>query len=67
MTTFKKWLLQEDRDIFGFEKTRKKVDQETLDDGPIMRINAEVVIETMMREKINGEDPFSAYADQIQW
>lgn len=67
MLTFKKWLLKEDADIFGFEKTRKKVNAESLDDNPILPINCEVVIETMMREKINGEAPFSAYADQIQW
>lgn len=67
MATFKEWLVSEWSDIFGFEKPPRKESTEKDYDGPIMPIKAEMLIETMMKENLRGQEPFSAYADQIQW
>lgn len=68
MRTFTEWLLSEKADIFGFEKPRgQKQSEEDSYDGPIIPIKPEILIETMMKETLRGQEPFSEYADQIQW
>ncbi len=67
MGTFKEWLINEKSDIFGFEKPRGKQTPEDSYDGPIIPIKPEILIETMMKETLRGQEPFSAFADQIQW
>lgn len=60
--------MNEGKDIFGFEKSdspSKAPDEEY--DGPIIPLKAEFLIEDMLGNAINGIEPFSAYADQIQW
>lgn len=67
METFRQWLLNEKADIFGFERPIAQKTPEDPYDGPIIPMKPEVLIETMMKETIRGQEPFSAYADQIQW
>jgi hypothetical protein len=67
MKTFKKWMdLKEGRDIFGFEKERV-VPARIVDESPIIPINPEVLIETMLLNEIGGRKAFSDYPDQVQW
>jgi hypothetical protein len=67
MKTFKEWVISEGKDIFGFEKDRGPIQKEVEDERPIIPINAEFLVEEMMKNEVNGLSPFSAYADQIQW
>lgn len=68
MKTFRQWLINEKADIFGFDKSKEpKGSDDKSYDGPIIPIKPEVLIETMMKETIRGQEPFSEYADQIQW
>lgn len=64
MDTFRQWL--EGRDIFGFEGNRDEKPIEVRED-PIVAINSEVIIETMLGTNIEGRKAFSDYPDQIQW
>lgn len=68
MKTFRQWILSEGKDIFGFAKNQVDKEQNKEEyDGPIIPIKADFLIEYMMRNKINGIEPFSDYPDQIQW
>lgn len=68
MKTFKNWVVSEGLDIFGFEsRSKQNVQKADAYDGPITPIDAEILIETMMKETLHGQQPFSKYADQIQW
>ncbi|NBT57970.1 hypothetical protein EBT16_04215 [bacterium] len=64
MDTFRQWL--ESRDIFGFEGKRDERPRE-VDEDPIVPMNAEVIIETMLGTDIEGRKAFSDYPDQVQW
>jgi hypothetical protein len=64
MDTFRQWL--ESGDIFGFEGKRDEKPREVNED-PIVPMNAEVIIETMLDTDIEGRKAFSDYPDQIQW
>lgn len=64
MDTFRQWL--ESRDIFGFEGKREEKPRE-VDEDPIVPMNAEVIIETMLGTDIEGRKAFSDYPDQVQW
>lgn len=64
MKTFKQWLLNED--IFGFEKRRPK-ENVVLDQSPILPINTQIIIETLIESEVSGKEAFSDYPDQIQW
>jgi len=59
-------MVNEGRDIFGFEREPKEKPK-SQDESPIIRIDSEIMIETMLKSDINGQEPFSAFADQIQW
>lgn len=67
MKTFIEWIIEEKTDIFGFEKTVKAKAPAAVYDGPILPINAEVLIETMVKEELHGRPAFSEYGDQVQW
>ena len=68
MKTFKQWMICEGKDIFGFEKDSAKAPlQSDSDLDPIIPMNAEFLVEEMLKNEINGVKPFSAFADQIQW
>ena len=68
MKTFKKWLLEENNDIFGFDKKNQNQKITTTDeDMPLDPITADVVLETMLKKEIEGKIPFSDFHDQIQW
>jgi len=64
MDTFRQWL--ESRDIFGFEGKREERPK-AKDEDPIVPMNAEVIIETMLDTEIEGRKAFSDYPDQVQW
>jgi hypothetical protein len=65
---FKEWIVNEMRDIYGFEKDKKPKEDPFLTRGsPIIPINPEVVINTMLKTPLNNEVPFSNFPDQIQW
>lgn len=64
MDTFRQWL--ESRDIFGFEGEKEDRPKEVKEE-PIISMNAEVIIETMLGTEIEGRKAFSDYPDQIQW
>lgn len=66
MNGFKKWLINEREDIFGFEKNKKPKEKEHKG-APIIPINPEIVINTMLKKILNNEQPFSDFPDQIQW
>ena len=66
--TFKEWMVTEARkDIFGFERESRQEEPKEQDEYPIIPINSEIIIETMLKSDINGMVPFSAFPDQIQW
>lgn len=68
MDGFKRWLVNERKDIYGFEKERKPK-QEALPDQetPIIPIDPEIIINTMLKVPLNNEMPFSKFHDVIQW
>jgi hypothetical protein len=67
MKTFKKWLiLKEGKDIFGFEKERA-APKKVVDESPIIPINPDVLIDTMLETNLGGRKAFSDFPDQIQW
>lgn len=65
MINFKDWLLKED--IFGFEKNKTEKSFEEKDKDPIIRIDAEIITEALSKMNLNGQVPFSAFPDEIQW
>lgn len=67
MKGFKTWMINERKDIYGFEKARKPIEDLSKDETPIIPINSEVVINSMLKTPINGESPFSKFLDEIQW
>lgn len=67
MSTFREWLFKEGRDIFGFEGKTDHRPVEVKDEDPIVPMNAEVIIETMLDTEIEGRKAFSDYPDQVQW
>jgi hypothetical protein len=67
MKTFKKWLvLKEGRDIFGFEKERP-VTKKVVDERPIVPIDPDVLMDTMLETNLDGRKAFSDFHDQVQW
>jgi hypothetical protein len=65
--TFKDWLISENRDIFGFERPKNNNAPKATNDLPILAINSEMLIESMLKTNLNGQEPFSEFPDQIQW
>ena len=65
MDTFRQWL-ENSGDIFGFEGKRHEKPSEVNED-PIVPVDAEVIIETMLGTDIGGRKAFSDYPAQIQW
>lgn len=67
MKTFRQWFLSEGKDIFGFHRDAPEPAPVDKEEGPIIPMKADFLIEEMLRNKINGMEAFSAYPDQIQW
>lgn len=67
MKTFKQWILSEGKDIFGFKRQPEIKADDTEGENPLKPINADIIIEEMMKSEVGGIEPFSAYPDQIQW
>lgn len=67
--SFKNWLLQETKDIFGFNKLLKDIDVPTIsnDAKPIEAISIELVMNELSKYKLNETQPFSKFLNQIQW
>jgi hypothetical protein len=64
--SFKNWLVSEGKDLFGFEAIKappKKIE----DEGPVMPVSADIIMEFLLAQTINGQEGFSSYHDQIQW
>jgi hypothetical protein len=57
----------EGRDIFGFDKGSESAPEREEYDGPIIPIDAEVLIETLLKTDLGVKEAFSAFPDQIQW
>ena len=67
MKTFKKWLiLNEGKDIFGFEKERA-APKKVVDESPIIPINPDDLIDTMLETNLDGRKAFSDFPAQVQW
>jgi len=65
---FKRWLVREGRDIFGFDKSRSKaVAPSEPQDKPIIPINSDFVVEYIMSHDIRGLKPNLQFSNQIQW
>ena len=67
---FNKWLILKENNIFGFKDLfgfKNNAPPAPTDDNPIKRLNTELLIEYMLKLKINDSNPFSKYPDQIQW
>lgn len=67
MKTFMQWVISEGRDIFGFERIPERKPSNTNSENPLKPINADIIIDEMMRFEVGGMEPFSAYHDEIQW
>lgn len=67
MHTFRKWLVKEGKDIFGFEKNKKPIKKAEQYDGPLNPIAADTIMESMMKKNIGGQAAFSDFHDQVQW
>jgi len=68
MTTFRRWLLGEGRDIFGFERKREERSAPTArSDMPIKDINSDLVVEFMLSNRIGGSEPIMEFSNQIRW
>jgi hypothetical protein len=65
--TFKNWLVSEGKDIFGFENTRAIAPSKKADEGPVVPISADIIMEYMMCMVIDGQESFSNYHDHVQW
>jgi hypothetical protein len=67
MKTFKKWLiLKEGKDIFGFEKERA-APKKVIDETPIVNIDPDVLMDTMLETNLGGLKAFSDFPDRVQW
>lgn len=64
--SFRNWLVSEGKDLFGFED-RKAAPPKVDDDGPIVPVSADIIMEYMHSMTINGQECFSDYHDQVQW
>ena len=67
--SFKNWLLQENKDIFGFNKLLTTENEPSIsnDAKPIEPISIELVMNELLRLKLNESLPFSNFLNHIQW
>jgi hypothetical protein len=67
--SFKDWLLQETKDIFGFNNLLTTDDRNLIsnDSPPIQPISIELVMNELSRFKLNETIPFSNFLNHIQW
>ena len=64
--SFRKWLVSEGKDIFGFEGTRE-TPRVVEDDLPVVPISADVILEFMHTRTIDGLECHSDSHDHVQW
>lgn len=69
MASFREWLIGEGADIFGFQRRKSTLrpDNKPESDGPVVDIHSDVIVEFMMRQKMNGVEPISEFCNQIRW
>lgn len=65
--SFKKWMLREAKDIFGFEKFNVQEPKQIQDENPITAISIELMMNELLRIELNEQKPFSKFINQIQW
>jgi hypothetical protein len=68
MGSFKRWVLREWKDIFGFNRDpRKKSAPGARMDMPIKDINSDEVVEFMLGNSVGGVEPIMEFSNQIRW
>jgi hypothetical protein len=69
MASFREWLIRESGDIFGIQRKIKShgKGKNPEPDGPVIDIHSDVIVEFMMRQKMNGVEPISEFCNQIRW
>lgn len=69
---FKKWLLEEKKDAFGFElksQQDRRTDAKPLTNGnkPIIQINFEQIMEFLSKYKVGTKEPSVKFVNEIHW
>lgn len=66
--TFRTWLIQEGKDIFGFERDRHpQKDPKNPDDGPLNSFNIERMINLLADHSIGELEPKIKYVNEVHW
>lgn len=66
--SFKKWLLREFRDVFGFDKDIvPKYDKSKKSEKPVNRFDIESVINYLEMHKLGYKEPNIKYVNEIHW
>jgi len=63
--TFNEWLIQERKDIFGFEK-HKNIPKKVTYEGPIKHLDNELLFKELLRP-VGEKQPIWDFFDQITW
>lgn len=60
--------MREGKDIFGFEgRGGKAVPPAEEDDRPVMGLHADVIVEYMMSQSVDGVEPVMEFSNHIRW
>lgn len=66
MKKFRDWLMQEHRDIFGFEKEVEK-EKAIQNDKPFKHFDSDLLIKELLQTTIGIKEPRQTYSDTIIW
>lgn len=64
---FKDWLLQEGKDIFGFEKDRAVKKKDERDEKPVNGINLEQISDYLSMHEIGVKRPRIRFVNEVHW
>ena len=65
--SFRKWLVSEGKDLFGFEDARPVAKKRMDDDLPVTPISADIILEYMQTRSLGDQECFSDSHDEVQW
>ena len=65
--SFRNWLLEEAKDIFGFDRIRYPISNKEEKEDPIKPISIELMMNELLKMELNDQKPFSKFINHIQW
>lgn len=68
MGSFRRWVLREGADIFGFDKRSKTTNlPRSQNQNPVNEMKSDLMVEFMLSRPIDGVSPVADFSNQIRW